>query len=269
MDEIPTLDPVAAYALWAESYPPQAHNPLMQAEERAMLALLPADLRGRRILDAGCGSGRYLSHALGRGARAALGVDLSGEMLARAARALVPPGRSNVRVLPPRPQVSKSWGLGDLVVNRSAELRRRVLVDEKTCVWLARGSLDALPVRDRWADLAICGLTIGHLADLDPPLAELRRATRPGGLLLCSDFHPVGSALGWRREFSAGGRRFAVRHTTHLYSHWQRACARLGLRIVRVLEPYLDPADIPPGAQFDRRALDVPVALVFELRRES
>lgn len=230
MDEIPTLDPAAAYALWAESYPPQAHNPLMQAEERAMLALLPADLRGRRVLDAGCGSGRYLAHALRRGARAALGVDLSGEMLARAAHALAEDG---------------------------ARVR------------LARGGLDALPVRDRWADLTICGLTIGHLEDLDPPLADLRRATRPGGLLLCSDFHPIGSALGWRREFSAGGRRFAVRHTTHLYSHWQRACARLGLRIERVLEPYLDPADIPPGAQFDRRALDVPVALVFELRRES
>jgi malonyl-CoA O-methyltransferase len=31
----------------------------------------------------------------------------------------------------------------------------------------------------------------------------------------------------------------------------------------------LDPADIPGGAHFDRRALDVPVALVFLLRRPS
>jgi malonyl-CoA O-methyltransferase len=28
----------------------------------------------------------------------------------------------------------------------------------------------------------------------------------------------------------------------------------------------LDPADIPAGAHFDPRALEVPVALVFELR---
>src|SRR5947208_1030355 len=84
MTETPTLSPAAAYALWAASYPPHAHNPLMLAEERAMLALLPADLCGRAVLDAGCGSGRYLLHALRCGARRALGVDLSAEMLARA-----------------------------------------------------------------------------------------------------------------------------------------------------------------------------------------
>src|SRR6476659_6896108 len=84
MSETPILAPAAAYALWAASYPPHAHNPLMLAEERAMLALLPADLRGRAVLDAGCGSGRYLLHALRRNARRVLGVDLSAEMLGRA-----------------------------------------------------------------------------------------------------------------------------------------------------------------------------------------
>jgi malonyl-CoA O-methyltransferase len=33
-------------------------------------------------------------------------------------------------------------------------------------------------------------------------------------------------------------------------------------------EPFLDPADIPTGAHFDPAALQVPVALVLELRRE-
>src|SRR5215216_2160507 len=84
MTDAPTLAPAAAYALWAASYPPYAHNPLMLAEERAMLALLPSDLRGRAVLDAGCGSGRYLLHALRRGARRVVGVDLSSEMLAQA-----------------------------------------------------------------------------------------------------------------------------------------------------------------------------------------
>src|SRR4029453_13508567 len=82
------LDPAAAYALWAASYPPHAHNPLMLAEERAMLALMPADLRGRAVLDAGCGSGGYVLPALQRGARRVLGVDLSAEMLDRASAEL-------------------------------------------------------------------------------------------------------------------------------------------------------------------------------------
>jgi malonyl-CoA O-methyltransferase len=132
---------------------------------------------------------------------------------------------------------------------------------------LIQGSLEGIPLRDRWADLTISGLTIGHLRSLDGALAELRRVTRPGGAILCSDFHPIGHALGWRREFNAGGQRYAVRHTPHLYSHWQQACAALGLQIVRVLEPYLDRADIPAGARFDPAALRVPVAIVFQLRR--
>src|SRR5690349_13981739 len=88
MADTPTLEPTAAYALWAASYPPRAHNPLMLAEERAMLALLPPDLCGQAVLDAGCGSGRYLFHTLRRGARRALGVDLSAEMLSRASAEL-------------------------------------------------------------------------------------------------------------------------------------------------------------------------------------
>ena len=63
----PILDPTDAYALWAPSYPARAHNPVMLAEERAMLSLLPQDFSGRNVLDAGCGTGRYMRHAVQRG----------------------------------------------------------------------------------------------------------------------------------------------------------------------------------------------------------
>lgn len=232
MSRIEILEPRDAYALWAASYPPRAHNPVMRAEERAMLALMPADLRGRSVLDGGCGSGRYMLHALDRGAARVMGIDLSFEMLERA----------------------------------DAELAAH---DHGAMIELAQGSLDALPAPDAFADLAICGLTIGHLDRLQPALAELRRVTRPGGSILCSDVHPVGHALGWLRDFKSGDGRYAVRHTAHFYSRWHAACTALHLEIVRVLEPMLDPADIPVGAHFDPRALEVPVALVFELHHPS
>jgi malonyl-CoA O-methyltransferase len=226
----PILEPAQAYALWAANYPAHAHNPVMQAEERAMLGLMPADLRDQVVLDAGCGSGRYMLHALRRGATRVTGVDLSPEMLERADMALI-----------------DAW--------------------HGATVELKQGSLMALPVPDASADLTVCGLVIGHLENLERPLAELRRVTRPGGRLLCSDVHPIGHALGWLRDFKSGGQRYAARHTQHLYSHWHDACASLGLAIERVLEPMLDPADIPVGARFDRGALEVPVALVLQLRR--
>lgn len=226
----PVLEPRAAYALWAPGYPAHAHNPVMQAEQRALLALMPASLRGQAVLDAGCGSGRYMLHALRRGAARVTGVDLSSPMLKRA----------------------------------EAEL---TALHTDAPAALVQGNLAALPLPDAQADLSVCGLVVGHLDDLAQSLAELRRVTRPGGTLLLSDVHPIGHALGWRRDFKAGGQRYAVRHTPHLYSHWHAACAALGLHIERVLEPMLDPADIPAGAHFDRMALEVPVALVFQLRR--
>ncbi|TCI11387.1 class I SAM-dependent methyltransferase [Dyella soli] len=224
------LAPAEAYALWAASYPAHAHNPVMQAEERAMLGLLPATLHGQAVLDAGCGSGRYMLHALQRRAARVTGVDLSPEMLEHARAELDGHG-----------------------YDAEVELRQ--------------GNLLELPVADGWADLTVCGLVIGHLEQLEPPLAELHRVTRPGGMVLCSDVHPIGHALGWLRDFKADGQRYAARHTAHLYGQWHAACAALGLQIERVVEPMLDPADIPADAHFDRTALAVPVALVFQLRR--
>lgn len=232
MSRPPVLSPAAAYALWAPSYPSHAHNPVMRAEERAMLTLMPSDLHGQNVLDAGCGSGRYLLRALRRGAARAIGVDLSDAMLRRAYAELT--------------ACRFDAGVG-----------------------LAQGSVTALPVPDAWADVTVCGLVIGHLDNLHGALGELHRVTKPGGVVLCSDVHPIGPALGWQRDFKANGQRYAVQHTQHLYSHWHAACAALGLVIEDVLEPMLDPADIPVEAHFDPIALQVPVALVFRLRRET
>jgi malonyl-CoA O-methyltransferase len=221
------LMPAEAYALWAASYPAHAHNPVMQAEERAMLELMPAELTGLAVLDAGCGSGRYMRHALRRGAARVAGIDLSPPMLRRAA-------------------ATPCAGIP---------------------LQVAQARLTALPLPDAFADLTVCGLVIGHLEALGPALTELRRVTRPGGTLLLSDIHPIAPALGWLRDFKAGGQRYAVHHTQHLYSHWHAACAALDLIVEDVREQMLDPARIPEGAHFDPVALEVPVALVFRLRR--
>ena len=49
---------LAVYERWAPLYPPSAHNPLMRAEQRAMIEHMPP-VAGRRALDLACGSGRY------------------------------------------------------------------------------------------------------------------------------------------------------------------------------------------------------------------
>src|ERR1700742_3014308 len=65
-----------AYRLWAPTY---ADETAISFLERELAADLPPPVKGLRLLDAGCGTGRRLR---GTGAALAVGVDLSPEMLA-------------------------------------------------------------------------------------------------------------------------------------------------------------------------------------------
>ena len=76
-----TLSSLAAYDLWAANYPPHAHNPLMQAEQAAMLDLMPP-LAGKGVIDVASGTGRYALIAQQRGAAATIAIDNSPAMLA-------------------------------------------------------------------------------------------------------------------------------------------------------------------------------------------
>jgi len=75
-----------AYDRWAKVYPPAPHNPLMHAEQAAMMELLP-EVAGRRVLDLACGSGRYAALVEAAGAAQVVGIDFSVAMLSRAALA--------------------------------------------------------------------------------------------------------------------------------------------------------------------------------------
>ena len=73
------------YESWSEAYPARAHNPLMEAEQSAMLQLMPP-VAGLTVLDAGCGTGRYTAMLAAAGAARVIGVDRSPSMLRAAAR---------------------------------------------------------------------------------------------------------------------------------------------------------------------------------------
>jgi SAM-dependent methyltransferase len=77
--ELPNLE---AYDHWAPSYPPQPHNPLMRAEQRAMLEQWPG-VSGARALDLACGTGRYGRVLAATGAAEITSLDFSPEMLRR------------------------------------------------------------------------------------------------------------------------------------------------------------------------------------------
>ena len=72
-----------AFDAWAPVYDAQA-NPLLTLEERYLKRFLPT-MAGRSVLDAGCGSGRWLRYLANNDPVSLTGIDLSSEMLRAAA----------------------------------------------------------------------------------------------------------------------------------------------------------------------------------------
>src|ERR1700748_2363707 len=77
-----------SFDLWASVYDKQA-NPLLALEERWLLQLLP-DIKNLDVLDAGCGTGRWLSLLASKHPRSLTGVDVSPEMLLQASTKSIP-----------------------------------------------------------------------------------------------------------------------------------------------------------------------------------
>jgi ubiquinone/menaquinone biosynthesis C-methylase UbiE len=78
----PILAPLDAYRLWAASWESDP-SAIVALESRYLVPWL-TNLRGRRVLDVSCGTGRWLEHAAREGAEI-VGLDFCDEMLARAA----------------------------------------------------------------------------------------------------------------------------------------------------------------------------------------
>src|SRR5438128_9514141 len=89
--EIELLPVREGYDRWAEIYD-EEDNPLLALEEPCVAEML-GDVRGLRIADIGCGTGRHALRLAQAGARVT-GVDFSGVMLQRAQRK---PGAEAVR----------------------------------------------------------------------------------------------------------------------------------------------------------------------------
>lgn len=192
------VDVLTGYAHWAKSYPAYAHNPLMEIEERAMLSLLPDDLRDKVCLDLACGSGRYIKLLQNRQVKQIFGVDYSADMLSQA-------------------------------INSPFAIRHSLF---------ARSAFLSLPFATATFDLITCGLAVGHEKNLAQTLAEMSRVLRQGGTVIYSDFHPFGTLSGWQRSFTtANGAAFQLEHYLHLYGDHHRACCAAGLTITALLEP--------------------------------
>src|SRR5436305_6222149 len=144
------------------------------------------DVRGcKRILDAGCGNGRYSKFLLRWADPDAFiaGFDLSQRMLTRA--------------------------------------RRRL---DSTRVLHVAADLTKLPFASAFFDAVVCGYVLEHLPDPRPGLSELARVTRPGGkiLLLATEDTFTGSMCSRMWHCRTYNRRELERVCRECGLRWQR-----------------------------------------------
>ena len=104
---------------------------------------------------------------------------------------------------------------------------------------ITRADVRALPFGEMTIDLAVCGLALGDIAELELALAEIARVLRPGSRDVYSVVHPAGEAAGWSRTFESDGRQFAIDGHWHPLERHREACAAAGLTIEDWREPEL------------------------------
>jgi len=121
---------------------------------------LIGDVRGKNVLDAGCGGGFYSLLLSEKGAKV-LGID-GGEEMIRIAK----------------------------------ENASREMLDTKFLV----GDVTDLRIEDGVFDLVLSTLVLMDVKELDKAVSELVRATRNGGDIVISVQHPILTAGDWERE---------------------------------------------------------------------
>jgi ubiquinone/menaquinone biosynthesis C-methylase UbiE len=148
----------AAYDTVADTYDDDVENNAYNAElEMPGTTSLVPDVAGRRVLDAGCGTGIYSEWLRARGAEV-VGVDASREMLARARERL---------------------GVGDAERDGPpVEFHRADLAEP-------------LDFPDESFDGVVSALVLDYVEDWHATFAEFARVLRPGGFLVFSVGHPV------------------------------------------------------------------------------
>lgn len=122
-----------------------------------------------------------------------------------------------------------------------------------------------VPLPDHSFDVALFCLTLEHLPDLRPPLADAKRLVRPGGRIHVIEIHPFMSLTGAAARFSDSRSEVRMPTYPHQFDAYLNAFAGIGLSVQRCKE--WKPIDVgnPPPLQGLRRGPEFPLTLEFTL----
>jgi len=148
----------------------------------------------------------------------------------------------------------------------SAAMLRQVSVGRPV-----RADMLQLPFIDDAFDVVICGLALGHAADLPAWMSEIGRVLKEGGVLLYSDFHPEAALAGLTRSFKdERNHSVTLPHCRHDLSEQRAAMAAADLTIeaMHELRVGVECQEAFPGSEaFYRQWHGLPLVLVVRARK--
>ena len=92
---------------------------------------------------------------------------------------------------------------------------------------LAVADICALPLRDGFADVAICSFALGYVAPIKRAFREMARVARR---VVVSDLHPDALDAGWSRSFRVGDWKYEIAHYYHSIEEMNAGARAAGLK---------------------------------------
>ena len=175
-------------------------NLLLDIESAMGQSLIPS-LRGKRVIDVGCGTGRWSRWALQEGAACLMQLDRSALMLRQAQQGVVSQGQA----------------------------------------WSIQADLNELPVSPASCDCVLASLCLSYTDSLEKAISGMNQCLRPGGVLYLSDMHPDSVRLGWKRTYALpDGDCLEPPYCVHSLEAYRKSLARCELAISKWSECYID-----------------------------
>jgi len=122
----------------------------------------------------------------------------------------------------------RSHGAQAFGVDLSAEMLEQASRKPHARGRLIRATLSALPVRDDFADVAICSFALGYIPSPETAFREMARTSRR---IIVSDLHPEAVGAGWRRTLRKGGTKYEIANWSHSSKLLDKCAGEAGLSL--------------------------------------
>tara|TARA_Y100000034_G_scaffold88576_1_gene106338 strand:- start:3532 stop:4221 length:690 start_codon:yes stop_codon:yes gene_type:complete len=168
-----------AYKIWSKNYDMVCNTAILCEGNKPINSL--GKLKGKKILDLGCGTGRNSIKIARKGAKV-IGIDFSKDML----------------------KIAK---------NKAEKLNLDIKFDEQNF-------LKKIKFKSKTFDGIICNLVFGHIKNTLPIIKEMKRVLKNNGIIVITDIHPFAWFLPLGKEYHNFFIPPKLKIKSHGYKHY-------------------------------------------------